>query len=83
MSGSCPGDFVEEYDSYRLLKDAVYGVKLKGLMSRAMPSRQSRSGERPAVDTPRNAIRAPAGKISTDNPVRPIVGQVPGLFMVG
>jgi CO dehydrogenase/acetyl-CoA synthase beta subunit len=35
------GDFAEEYDCYRQLKDAVYGVKLKGLMPRAMPSRQT------------------------------------------
>lgn len=35
------GSFAEEYDCYRDLKDIVYGVKLRGLMSRAMPSRQT------------------------------------------
>ncbi|HUT53737.1 MAG TPA: hypothetical protein VM658_10115 [bacterium] len=35
------GEFGEEYECYRELKDAVYGVKLTGVMARAMPSRQS------------------------------------------
>ena len=36
------GDFEEdEYDRYRDVKDAIYGVKLAGVMQRAMPSRQA------------------------------------------
>ena len=34
------GDFPNEYDSYRDLRDAVYDTKLKGLSVRAMPSKQ-------------------------------------------
>ncbi len=35
------GEFNEEYECYRALKDAVHDVKLAGVMARAMPSRQS------------------------------------------
>ena len=34
------GEFPNEYDSYRDLRDAVYDTKLKGLSVRAMPSKQ-------------------------------------------
>jgi CO dehydrogenase/acetyl-CoA synthase beta subunit len=34
------GDFPNEYDSYRDLRDAVYDTRLKGLSVRAMPSKQ-------------------------------------------
>ncbi len=33
--------FSDEYDCYRALREAVYGVKLKGFMARMMPSRNT------------------------------------------
>ena len=35
------GDFSDEYDSYRDIRDAVYGTRLEGLSVRMMPSRQT------------------------------------------
>lgn len=35
------GEFADEYDSYRDLRDAVYDTRLKGLSVRTMPSKQT------------------------------------------
>ena len=35
------GDFRDEYDCYRDLRDATYGLRLKGFMTRVFPGRQS------------------------------------------
>jgi len=35
------GSFPEEYECFRELRDAVFDVKLKGLMTRVLPSRQT------------------------------------------
>ncbi|MDD3717198.1 MAG: hypothetical protein PHP28_00865 [Actinomycetota bacterium] len=35
------GDFSDEYDCYRDLRDATYNVRLRGFMSRVFPGRQS------------------------------------------
>lgn len=35
------GDFTDEYECYRDLRDAVYDTKLEGFMTRTMPSRRS------------------------------------------
>ncbi len=35
------GDFSDEYDCYRDLRDATYNVRLRGFMTRVFPGRQS------------------------------------------
>lgn len=35
------GDFSDEYDCYRDLRDAIYSVRLRGFMTRVFPGRQS------------------------------------------
>ncbi len=35
------GDFSDEYDSYRDLRDATYNIRLRGFMMRVFPGRQS------------------------------------------
>jgi CO dehydrogenase/acetyl-CoA synthase beta subunit len=35
------GDFIDEYDCYRDLRDATYGLRLRGFMTRVFPGRQS------------------------------------------
>lgn len=35
------GDFSDEYDCYRDLRDATYGLRLRGFMTRVFPGRQS------------------------------------------
>jgi CO dehydrogenase/acetyl-CoA synthase beta subunit len=35
------GEFADEYEAFRDLRDAVYGVRLEGFMPRTLPSRQT------------------------------------------
>ena len=35
------GEFSDEYDCYRDLRDAIYGLRLRGFMTRIFPGRQS------------------------------------------
>ncbi|MDY6793705.1 MAG: hypothetical protein SWK76_00260 [Actinomycetota bacterium] len=41
MAIMASGEFSDEYDCYRDLRDAIYGLKLRGFMTRIFPGRQS------------------------------------------